>query len=159
MKLIEILSKKDITITGISDKKQKEYFQKATTLVSNILGINLPITIKFDKNFTQENGATVPFTQESKIIKIVINNTLTTNEKLLALCHELVHVKQFSNNELVILNLYPDKTLKPKADILWHGEKFEKIKYSRSNPWELEAHTKQRPLMMAVLAELGNLII
>jgi len=70
---------------------------------------------------------------------IEVDNSLGLKELLIALAHELVHVKQYARNEL--------KQLIKTNQLTWHSKVFDVSSTSYSNyPWEVEAFEKEQQI-------------
>lgn len=68
--------------------------------------------------------------------EIEVNENLSEDDALLAICHEMVHVKQFARSELYYAG--GDR-------IRWHGEWVDDIPYEKRG-WEIEAYSLQTKL-------------
>lgn len=78
------------------------------------------------------------------IYTIYIDTTLTGDELIEVLCHEMVHLKQLQSNELELIN----------NNFKWRGHYInEDIPYNR-RPWEIAAYRKQRHLKKMVKEKL-----
>lgn len=156
MHLYDII--KESAVQGLSDQRQVDYFTKATKLLKSKLGISKELVVTFKPPYDldpSQHGACVALGENPAKIFILIdgNKGLSNNEMLLALCHEMIHAHQFARGDLKILELKGNK-----FKGVWQGEEII-AKYSRSNPWEVEAHKDERPLMMEIIDELGNLTL
>jgi len=65
--------------------------------------------------------------------QIAIDNKQKLYDLILTVCHEMVHVKQYTRKELT--EQYPQS--------FWHGKEYTD---GRCYPWELEAWDMQKPL-------------
>lgn len=76
----------------------------------------------------------------SRDFEISIDRSLCRREMLLALAHEMVHLKQYAKGEL-------KDYVKPARMIGWMGEKFleEELDYWEQ-PWEIEAYGREKGL-------------
>ena len=80
-------------------------------------------------------GLTVPHEKNRYRFKIYLNKNVSKQDQLLALAHELVHVKQFIRRELGL-------TMGGKTS--WKKKMIEESKYDYLDlPWELEARKKE----------------
>lgn len=69
--------------------------------------------------------------------KIVINGNMGRRKQLLALAHELVHVKQYALNEL-------KDTVRGPTNVKWKKEWVEESSvYHYDLPWEIEAYGRE----------------
>ncbi len=154
MKLKHIITER-ATVTQGATGKELDYLQDAADLLTKHLGLgDQSITISFDPPVDLDNsqtGVTVGIGRPPNKIFVMVDKNLSVGEKLLTLAHEMVHVKQLASGRLVF-----DKLENGKVSGEWEGEKFDEVKYSRNNPWEIEAHTKDKELRSFILKELGN---
>jgi hypothetical protein len=114
------------------------------------------VIIKYDSTHTLspgQNGLTVATDKNPNKIFIFIKNNLSTGERVEALCHEMVHAEQLYDGRLFFSGISGGK-----ADGEWEGKPFKNVTYRRSNPWEIEAHTKDKILRQKVIIKLGNYI-
>lgn len=154
MHLYDII--KESSVQGLSDQRQVEYFTKALELLKKKLGVNKELAVTFKPPYDldpSQHGACVALGENPSKIFIFIdgNKGLSNTEMLQTLCHEMVHAHQFARGDLKILELKGSKFRG-----MWEGKEIV-AKYSRSNPWEVEAHSKDRPLTLEIIQELGNL--
>ena len=70
--------------------------------------------------------------------EISVDKSLSTNQFIKTLCHEMVHVKQGGKNELV-------EQYTTKYQPLWKGTRCDEYDLS-SPPWELEAYQLEEEL-------------
>ncbi|RLC97001.1 MAG: hypothetical protein DRI46_13350 [Chloroflexi bacterium] len=156
MKLKHIITEK-ASITQGAEGPELDYLQDAADLLTKHLALgDQKITISFDppKGLDldpSQNGVTIGLGNPPKEIFVLVDKNLSTGEKLLTLAHEMVHVKQLASGRLVFASLEGGKVSGE-----WEGEQFAEMKYSRRNPWEVEAHTKDKQLRDFILKELGN---
>lgn len=68
---------------------------------------------------------------------VILNKRLNKKTVLLALAHEMVHVKQFATGEL--------KDYLCRNEVRWKDKKFSKNRYW-SSPWEKQAYRKDKKL-------------
>lgn len=154
MKLSQIISEK-ATITQGRDQGEMAYLQRAADLLSDHLNLNShDITISLDPPMDldkTQTGVTIGIGKRPNKIFIMIDSGISTGEKVKTLAHEMIHALQLATGRLAILEL---KNGKITAE--WEGETLKNIRYSRSNPWEIEAHTKDKELQRLVIDQLGN---
>ena len=135
--------------------EELQYLQKAADILAQKLDIdNQEIIITFDPPYDldkSQDGATVGMGKHPKKIFILIDKNLSTGEKVKNLAHEMVHAQQLADGRLVINSLDGGKISGE-----WEGQSYDDLKYSRSNPWEIEAHTREKELHRFVISELGN---
>lgn len=154
MKLRHIITE-SAQITQGAEGKELDYLQDAADLLMKQLGISdQTVVISFDPPMdldSSQTGVTIGMGRPPGKIFIMVDKGLSMGEKVLTLCHEMVHVKQLASGRLVF-----DKLENGKVSGEWEGDKFDEIKYSRRNPWEVEAHTTDKKLRDFVLKNLGN---
>ena len=154
MKLSHILHEKANVAQGV-DEAELAYLQKAADLLSRELKVdNHNITISFDPPMDLDNsqyGVTIGLGHKPQKIFIMVDKGLSTGDKLLNLCHEMVHAQQLAHGHLTI-EVLKDGQISGE----WNGKKFSSLKYSKANPWEVEAHTKDKQLRKWVVEQLGN---
>ena len=146
-----------VVITQGATGKELLYLQQAAILLADKLNVfNQSVTISFNPPVClddSQHGVTIGLGEKLNKIFVMITNNLTIGEKLLTLAHEMVHVSQLFSRKLVFNKLEGGQICGE-----WDGEMFDNIKYSRRNPWEIEAHTDDKNLKDYVLNELGNFI-
>jgi len=113
----------------------------------HLLGENLyhkvRVTLHFDKSLTKKNEYALCEWEDNnhraKEFKITIDPSLGKRNMLLALAHEMVHVKQYAKGELRDYL----KTTKSR----WKSEIIdpEEVDYW-DHPWEIEAHGREKGL-------------
>lgn len=154
MKLKHIITER-ATVTQGATGKELDYLQDAADLLVRHLGLgDQSVTISFDPPMDldgSQSGVTIGLGRPPNKIFVMVDKNQSVGEKLLTLSHEMVHVKQLASGRLVF-----DKLENGKVSGEWEGEKFDEAKYSRNNPWEVEAHTKDKELRDYILKELGN---
>jgi len=153
MKISTILERS--RVQNATESEELQYLQKAADLLSNELDLNdREVTITFDPPYdldASQYGATIGLGRSPKKIFIFVDKDISTGEKLRALAHEMVHAQQLASGKLAILNFE-----KGQISGEWDGEPFEFLRYSKSNPWEVEAYTKEKSLQKFVINKLGN---
>ena len=119
----------------------------------------MDVVISFDPPYDLDKsqyGATIGISKDGnppERIFVLIDKDLSMGEKVLYLCHEMIHVEQLASGRLLITNF---DTNAKTIDGEWEGEKFEGRKYSKRNEWEVEAHTRDKKLRDYVLKRMGN---
>ena len=71
---------------------------------------------------------------EIEIAKTTYNHKISFMNQMIALAHEMIHIKQFMKGEM---------TDEPKA--VWKGQDHEKTPYTKQ-PWEIEANEREYDL-------------
>lgn len=138
------------------DAESKQYYEIVVDWLREKLNIPDSVQLQismgkskmpFDNN---QNGVTIPNPNKPNEVYVFLHPGLSKAEQLSALAHELVHVKQLADGRLEM------KLANGKYDVTWEGKPLEKIKYSRSHPWEVEAHSQERPLVHEIIKQFGN---
>lgn len=141
-----------VKIHNSPSKRVKELVKDACRFSSDFffdkrVNGSLEITIKFVKNLKKDEGVMAccwymdgPF--RPRIFTIEIDKGMSLLATLLCVFHEMVHVKQYAKNELY------DSSRDNKA-YKWQGKWYneEKIHYF-DQPWEIEAHGRERGLFL-----------
>lgn len=112
----------------------------SSLLMSNRLSETLQLTLEFVPFL--KNESFIGFcgwdddNVNPKVFTITINENLNRRHTLLALAHEMVHLKQYATNEL--------KDYSAKNKVRWRGNKFDinNIEYW-DHPWEIEAYGRE----------------
>ena len=156
MKLYEIAEHNfKVQIQGIEDNDEHAYLQKVAEFLGSTLQINKPVIVSFnppyDLDKTQEGATLAVGENPNKIFIMIERNNFSTGDKVRILSHEFVHAQQISRGDLRILN-FSDGKISGK----WKDEGFDDMRYSRSNPWENEAHEREKELRRLVIKEIGN---
>ena len=123
-------------------------------LLGNKLHNNVFVTIKFQTfkkgchdyaycDWTDDNHCTRDF-------NITIDRRLNKKETLLALAHEMVHVKQYAKGEMKDI-------FRPMKMVKWMGEKYlqDEMDYWEQ-PWEIEAYGREKGLYIKFINQLNN---
>jgi hypothetical protein len=86
----------------------------------------------------------------SREFHITVDKTLTKKETLLALAHEMVHLKQYAKGELKDI-------FRPAKMIKWHGDRYmtDGVDYWEQ-PWEIEAYGREKGLYFKFLYHMKN---
>lgn len=157
MKYKELIT--ESIVKGLSDPRFEQYCNDAVALLKSHLMINMDIEIRFtptSKYDDSQTGACVAGGKSPTKAIIYINDTRATNnnEKIKTLCHEMIHAHQFSRGDLVVTGIY-NQFDPPRFSGTWKGEPF-KCKYSKTRPWEQEAHYNEHKLYDFVIDKLKN---
>jgi len=118
-----------------------EYLLNSTRIFNNVhLTIEFQI---FDKG-SDEYGC-CDYIEENyspKFFQITLEKRLSKKESLLALAHEMVHLKQYAKGEMKDMR-------RPAHIVKWLGEKYEinEIDYWEQ-PWEIEAYGREKGLYL-----------
>jgi hypothetical protein len=156
MKLSHIISEK-ARVQNASDSEEFQYLQDAANIIAEVLDISdIDIQITFDPPYDldpSQEGATLGLGRNPKKIFIFVDKGLSTGDNLRILAHEMVHAQQLATGKLSILDF---KNGKISGE--WKGKKFDDLRYSDRNPWELEARTKERQLQRMVIDQIGNFV-
>jgi hypothetical protein len=156
MKVYQLLNEK-ANITQGQDKREVQYLQQVADLLADELNVshnnitvslNPPPSLDLDKS---QHGLTIGMGRKPSQIFVIIDRGLNTAEKVRVLAHEMVHVQQLSRGDLAILEI-----VSGKINGEWQGEKFDFVRYSKSNPWEVEAYTREKELHQLVISKLGQ---
>lgn len=142
------------TIVG-ADEEQVPLYNKAVDMLRELLNIpsdiKLSISLKpgisLDKG---QNGLTIPNPNNPKHIFIFLNPNLVGAEVITTLAHEMVHVKQIVEGRMDI------QLVDGSYNVEWEGKEVPNAKYSRGHPWEIEAHTQERPLTHQLIQKLQS---
>jgi len=146
-----------IDIKGKSVKTPRFLIKEAAIfygeyLLGKKLAEKVSLTIEFDKHEDMDNDyAYCDYIDENpKWFVITINRTLSKKDTLMALAHEMVHVKQYAKGELKDLS-------RPARMTKWMGEKFipEEMDYWEQ-PWEVEAYGRERGLYLKFMAKMKD---
>ena len=105
---------------------------------------NLNITVRIkDNNLDGCMGWCQPLDNHlPRRFEIVLSSRLNKRTLMQTLAHELVHVKQFAQDELKFLV----NSVEPRQR--WHNERFDENTTYWNQPWEKEARKMERPLLM-----------
>jgi len=146
----------NITIRGVDKIDNRRLFREAAHWITNdILGskMNVDILIRFgdtnDKSllaFCESVGDAI----RPRDFQITIRDNLSIRNKLKCMIHEIVHVKQYSRNELYNYqrgNL--DKTRWHKQIIIQNDNCT--LKRYMNYPWEKEAYGAELPVLRKFL--------
>ena len=107
---------------------------------------NIHLTIRFSTRMPERlEGITFslpsPEPDVYQLLKVLIDARLSASKQRLVLAHEMIHVKQYAKQELIVLN---DRSM------IWKGREYQyAYEYNQRMPWEQEAYRGDR-----ILAEL-----
>ncbi len=110
---------------------------------------NIQLTVIFEKFAENDNDYGycdwVDDNHCSRVFNITIDRSLSKKETLLALAHEMVHLKQYAKGELKDI-------FRPMRMVKWHGDRYlhEKMDYWEQ-PWEIEAYGREKGLYFKFL--------
>lgn len=140
------------TIVG-ADEQQVPLYNKAVDMLRGMLDIpsDVQLSISLKPGIpldSGQNGLTIPNPNNPKHIFIFLNPKLVGAEVITTLAHELVHVKQITDGRMKI------ELVDGSYKVDWEGKEVPNAKYSRRHPWEIEAHTQERPLMQQIIQKL-----
>jgi len=156
MKFIQSLLEQ-AKVKNSDSTEELQYLQKAADILSQELQLdNHEVLITFDPPYDLDKsqyGVTVGIGKIPKKIFIMVDKNISTGEKVRTLAHEMVHAQQLAQGRLVINGLTDGKITGE-----WEGKEFGNIRYTKSNPWEIEAHTREKELQRFVIDTLGNFL-
>jgi len=137
---------------SLSIIKKAAYFYGKYLIGGGKLFNNIRLTIQFEKvksdagdyaycDWTDDNNNCREF-------QIGIDRTLSKKETLLALAHEMVHLKQYAKGEMKDI-------WRPVRMVKWQGERYlhEEMDYWEC-PWEIEAYGREKGLYFKFLTYL-----
>jgi hypothetical protein len=122
-----------------------------------LLGENLyhkvEITLEFDKSLSGKNEYAYCEWEDNnyraKEFTITVDPSLGKRNMLLALAHEMVHVKQYAKGEL--------KDYARSNKTKWKTEVIDPDKVDYWDfPWEIEAHGREKGLYVRYMQQKGN---
>lgn len=136
--------------------EESVYFSKVVALLSKTLKI--PPSIKIDVAFkpnmkfdANQSGLTIPNPKNKNHIFVFIAPGLSNGERVMTVAHEFLHVEHLVSGRMSI------DVVDGKYIVTWEGQEVE-MKYSSSNPWEIDAHQKDVALGKQMLSAVGNLL-
>lgn len=115
---------------------------------------NIKLTIQFEKfNSADGDYGYCDWTDDNHCRReflIGLDRGLSKKETLLALAHEMVHVKQYARGEMKDI-------WKPVRMVKWQGERYlhEEMDYWEQ-PWEIEAYGREKGLYFKFLTYLKD---
>lgn len=149
----EILT--EATLHGLKPNEQ-QYFTKAVEFLRAELSI--PASVKIDIAFNPkmhldagQSGLTIPNPSSKNHIFIFIAPGLSNGERVMTVAHEFIHVEHLVTGRMTI------ELKDGKYAVTWEDEPVEELKYSRSNPWEVDAHSRDNQLGRKLISKIGNL--
>jgi len=155
----------NIAILGVKKADNRALFRRAAhwisdRLLGDRLSPNVNINIIFCEVFDKSGDGILAYCEwlgdasiRPRDFEIQIDNDMSIREQLKAMVHEIVHVKQYSRNELYD---YQRDTWKSR----WHKQiviRNDKVTLKRykSYPWEKEAYEAEVPMLKMFLQETG----
>lgn len=133
--------------------KKAAYFY-GKYLIGGKLFKNIHLTLQFEKIANKDGDyAYCDWTDDNNSCReflIGIDLSLSKKETLLALAHEMVHLKQYAKGELKDI-------WRPVRMVKWQGERYiyEEMDYWEC-PWEIEAYGREKGLYFKFLNYLRN---
>ena len=133
----------EIIVDGASDKLEKYTISAVKFAMSKFFNLDKLEDISVEVNFTyackDEGGCAGDINDGDFLIEV--NRNLPMRKKMIALMHELVHMKQH-----IALEMKYDAS---NDETTWHGKKFinEYVDYF-DRPWEIEAFGRQLGLFI-----------
>ena len=142
-----------ITFKGKSKKTSEKLCRKAIEFYAKKLIHprtikNLDIKIKFKPYKKVEADGWCEWVDQSnrpKMYTITVDNSLSRKKTLLALAHEMVHVKQYASGEM--------KDMAKTNTVKWRNETFPRDGVYWEHPWEIEAYGRELGLYMMFMSE------
>lgn len=155
----------NITIRGVDKVDHRRLFRQAAHWVTNdILGakINLNMTIRFvcmhnDKEliaFCEWTGDAA----RPRDFEITIRDDISIRNKLKSMIHEIVHVKQYSRNELYDYQRGDTGKTRWHKQIIIRNENCTLKRYM-NYPWEKEAYGAELPVLERFLKSNKHIIL
>jgi len=129
--------------------KKAAYFYGKYLIGGGKLFNNIRLTIQFEKFSTADGDyAYCDWTDDNNNCReftIGVDKSLSKKETLLALAHEMVHLKQYAKGEMKDI-------WKPVRMVRWQGERYlhEEMDYWEQ-PWEIEAYGREKGLYFKFL--------
>lgn len=131
-----------VNIKGKNEKVTRKELLIATkyfarTLMSERLCKNLTINLISDINLNSDASSVwTDSNHRPREFEITLNASMGKRKQLIALAHEVVHVKQHAKGEL--------KSMLNKREDRWHGRyiKLDEVHYF-DMPWEIEAYGRE----------------
>lgn len=146
-----------IDISGRSVKTSNYVVRKAATfygeyLLGKKLAENVNLTIVFEKREEMDDDYAscdwVDGNHRSRVFIITIDRTLNKKETILALAHEMVHLKQYAKGELKDI-------FRPARMTKWQGKNFPMDTTDYWDcPWEWEAYGREKGLYLKFMAHI-----
>ncbi len=107
---------------------------------------SIHLTIRFSSRMPEKlEGITfsLPSSEPDvyQLLKVLIDARLSALKQRLVLAHEMIHVRQYAKQELIILN----------DNVIWKGQNYPyAYEYNQRMPWEREAYRGDRTLAKLV---------
>jgi hypothetical protein len=137
--------------------EESKYFEKVLQYIRKEL--NIPNTVTLDVAFKPgikfdpgQSGLTIPNPTKPNHIFVFLSPGLTNGERVQTLAHEMIHVQHIVSGKMTI------ELKDGKYFVTWENKPVQELVYSRSHPWEVDAHSKDRDLAHRVIKQIGNLI-
>ena len=128
---IEIAARASLTKTVI--ETCVEIFKKELKLQNS----KYSLVILTDRGMSKRDGCRGSVFQVGpKALGMVIDTAMSTENLVITIAHEMVHVKQYARGQIA-----HGKNLKSK---FWMGQKIKSQYYD--SPWEIEAYSRERVL-------------
>lgn len=128
-------------------KKALEWYSEK--LISERKLKNVEVYVKFEKDLFKKSAIYAECFDDDQIknrYEIIIDSGMGKSNMLMTLAHEVVHLKQFINNELKNIN---DNYCR------WNGKKVDYLLVNYwDHPWEIEAHGREKGLYYRFLDSL-----
>lgn len=108
--------------------------------------IDLQITFKKSKKILGDGWCDwEDKSHKPRVFLIALDRSLSQKKMLLALAHEMVHLKQFATGEM--------KDMAKGNTVKWRGEIMSRDGLYWDHPWEIEAYGKELGLYMMFMTE------
>ena len=145
-----------IKIYGSTSKRRKALIREAVghaakSFFDKRILDNLEVSVKMDKNLLAGYGDVAQMEWvdchiRARVFNIIIDSNTSPFLQLLSIMHEMVHVKQYAKGEL--LQSMKDCNMQKWNRKEWIDEA--KVSYWEL-PWEIEAHGREKGLLIAWL--------
>ena len=140
----------NVTINNAPKNINKKRIKAAISFYSNrLIGERMSSNISLTISFAKKNSNDVCWEDDNlrpRDFSIGLSSLQTTEEVLLVLAHEMIHVKQYVKGEL--------KDYLTKPDTYWFGKPYSRKKTNYFDlPWEKEAYEKETKLYEDFLNE------
>lgn len=141
MKLEKLVESSSTIVKGM-EGLDREYLTLVANKLREQLGINPSRKIivntkqKAQLFGANHNGATI---MQNGIIAMFLNESLMNDQMILTMAHEMVHAQHLDSGRMEM------NITSRGVELKWEGEQVAP-KYSRSAPWEVDAHIKEKKL-------------
>lgn len=146
----------EATLHGLKPN-ESQHFTKIVKWLRNELSI--PTTTKIDIAFNPnmkmdvgQMGLTIPNPTTKNHIFIFIAPGPSNGERAMTIAHEFLHVEHLVTGRVSI------NVVDGKYAVTWEDEPVEELQYSQSNPWEVDAHSRDQQLGRKLITAVGNLV-